>query len=116
MFVYSELLLNLEELEELDLSSNRLVKIDSDAFTGNKKLKIASFSNNFLNLYDSTDPDSVIVSDEFGHRSPFHHCLEMKELYLANNSINEIFHDWLSMMKLTILDLRYNKISYLEVS
>lgn len=86
--------------------------IADQSFTSLKGLKIAKFSNNRLTLQS-------IFSEyyEFGSNSPFHHCVVLKELYLANNSISKIFDDWkLSDLQLRKLDLRYNNISFITVS
>lgn len=96
------------------MEENQLMSISDQSFTSLRQLKVAKFSKNRLTLQSSTFFD---YQDEYGIKSPFHDCIELKELYLANNSISEIFSDWkLSNLQLRKLDLRYNNISYITVS
>lgn len=89
------------------------MSISGQSFTSLQKLKIAKFSKNQLTLQSTF----LEYQDEYGTKSPFHQCSELKELYLANNSISEIFSDWkLSSLQLRKLDLRYNNISSITVS
>lgn len=103
----------LNTLEELNMEENQLMIISDHSFTSLKQLRIAKFSNNRLTLRSTF----LGYHDEYGTNSPFHYCEYLKELYLANNNISEIFSDWkLSNLKLRILDLRYNNISSIDVS
>lgn len=111
-YLSRDLFIHLEELEKLDFSYNELIEIDSEAFLGNINLQVADFSHNYLTLYNSTDP--FVVTNIFGPPSPFRTCIRIKELRLANNLINQVFHDWLAASDLTLLDLKHNKISYIE--
>ncbi|GAB1860996.1 Protein toll [Camponotus japonicus] len=97
-------------LEELNIEENQLMSISGQSFTSLKYLKIAKFSKNHLTLQSTF----LEYKDEYGTKSPFHQCIELKELYLANNSISEIFSDWkFSDLQLRKLDLRYNNISFI---
>ncbi|XP_050465403.1 protein toll [Cataglyphis hispanica] len=98
-------------LEELNMEENQLMIISDHSFTSLNQLKIAKFSNNRLTLRSTF----LGYKDEYGTNSPFHYCTNLKELYLANNNISEIFSDWkLSNLYLRILDLRYNNISSID--
>lgn len=94
------------------MEENQLMTISDQSFTSLGQLKIAKFSKNRLTLQS----DFLQYQDEYGTKSPFYYCIELKELYLANNSISEIFSDWkLSNLQLRKLDLRYNNISFITV-
>lgn len=93
------------------MEENQLITIDNNGFISLKELKIAKLSNNYLTLEYSFHgfPDQ--------YQSPFHYCQSLEELYLANNSISEIFTDWIiSDSRLRILDLKYNNITAITVS
>lgn len=102
---------DLLSLNVLDMSKNQLRTIEHTSFKSLQNLRIARFSNNLLTLNDSL-PE---YHSEFGNISPFHYCLSLEELYLAKNNISEIFSDWtLSIIKLKILDLKYNQIPHIS--
>jgi len=95
------------------MEENQLKTISIHSFRSLKELKIAKLSNNYLTLQDTSHE----YHDQYGTKSPFYNCMLLEELYLANNSISEIFSDWiLSDLRLRKLDLRYNNISYITVS
>lgn len=99
-------------MEELNIEENQLMTIANQAFSFLTKLKIAKLSNNCLTLQYTFHG----FPDQYG-KSPFHDCESLEELYLANNSISEIFNDWiLSDLRLRILDLKYNNITAITVS
>ncbi|XP_011863303.1 PREDICTED: protein toll-like [Vollenhovia emeryi] len=106
-FISNHLFIGLHALEELNMEENQLTTISNHAFSSLKQLKIAQLSHNYLTLQQT-----VYESDPLGKKSPFHDCVKLEELYLANNSISEMFSDWvLSDVQLRILDLKYNNIS-----
>ncbi|KAL0115503.1 hypothetical protein PUN28_010786 [Cardiocondyla obscurior] len=99
----------LNSLKKLSIDQNHLTVISSQGFRPLNQLKIANLSDNYLTLKQSD------YQDEFGRWSPFRHNLLLEELYLANNSISEIFSDWiLSDIQLRKLDLKHNNISYIS--
>jgi len=103
-------------LKELNMQENRLMSISEQSFVSLKKsLRIVRLSRNNLTLRPAHG--MFQYRDEYGAKSPFHDCEELEELYLANNSISEIFSDWVvSNFKLRKLDLKYNNISVISVS
>ncbi|XP_076649811.1 toll like receptor [Halictus rubicundus] len=102
---------DLVSLNLLDMSENQLQTIEDASFKSLENLKIAKFSNNLLTFNNSLSA----YHDEFGKKSPFHHCLSLEELYLDKNNISEIFGDWIIIsLKLKILDLKYNQIPYIS--
>lgn len=103
---------SLESLEVLNLDRNRLGVIDGRAFTRNRQLKRVDLSHNVLTFAS----DDVISRNEFGSLSPLHLCEKLEMLNLANNTLGEIFADWLTKPHLSKLDLQYNKIKKLQVS
>jgi len=95
------------------MEENQLKTISIHSFSSLKELKIAKLSNNYLTLQDTSHE----YYDQYGTKSPFYNCMLLEELYLANNSISEIFSDWiLSDLRLRKLDLKHNNISYITVS
>ncbi|KAK6628561.1 hypothetical protein RUM43_002376 [Polyplax serrata] len=106
------------KLEVLDLEYNELSYLDSDALGHLQQLKHARFSHNMLSFLDEDGrpQGGFSYKDTFGNKSPFRHCVHLEYLYLANNSITEIFSDWrIVLVKLRVLDLSLNKIQYLIV-
>nr|XP_033325300.1 protein toll [Megalopta genalis]XP_033325301.1 protein toll [Megalopta genalis] len=102
---------DLVSLIVLNMSQNHLQVIEDTSFKSLESLKIASFSNNLLTFNNSLNA----YHDEYGNKSPFHHCFSLEELYLDNNNISEIFGDWtITSLKLKILDLKYNRIPYIS--
>lgn len=116
---------SLENLKELNLEGNRLTGI-------NKKLLKNTVSLNFLNLRDNkiatihlhslTSLTKLDLSyNQYGENaellSPFTFCEELQELNLSHNAI-DIFPEGIidTKVKLTSLDLSYNKIESLRVS
>nr|CAD7457996.1 unnamed protein product [Timema tahoe] len=95
---------SLVKLETLDLEHNAL-STTARAFERLVNLQEASLSHNKLSF-----------SDSMALFSPFRNCVKMRNLRLANNSIQSIFSDWsLTMSELKLLDLRYNNFSFLMV-
>jgi protein toll len=108
--VPNDILQSLERLEELDLSNNEISIVESGGFQGVPKLRVVRFNNNKLKFGGAPN-------DFFGSYSPLHLCINLEELWLANNSLTEVFADWrLSMLKLRTLDLSYNNFTYVSVS
>lgn len=109
----------LNELESLDLEHNRLNYLDSEAFGPLQQLKHARLSHNFLSFVNEEGylQGGLSYTDMIGNQSPFRHCFNLENLYLANNSIGQIFDDWrLNLLKLKVLDVGYNRIQHLTVS
>lgn len=117
-FVSRDVFHGLNKLELLDLEHNRLSFIDSSAFSHLDQLKHARLSHNRLSFINEEFlQDSLPYMDIFGKKSPFRDCINLEYLYLANNSITEIFADWrIVLTKLRTLDLSYNRIEHLLVS
>ncbi|XP_046735889.1 protein toll-like [Diprion similis] len=93
-------------LDNLNLESNGMRIIERKSFGPLTSLKIGRLSNNKLTLIDDTFP---------GQFSPFDSCVNLVELYLANNSIAQIFSDWQYILsKLNKIDLRYNQLSEIK--
>ncbi|XP_078042792.1 toll like receptor [Augochlora pura] len=102
---------DLASLIVLDMSENQLQVIEDTSFKSLESLKIARFSNNLLTFNNSLSA----YHDEYGNKSPFHHCFSLEELYLDRNNISEIFGDWtITSLKLKVLDLKYNQIPYIS--
>lgn len=100
----------LHGLQELNIDKNQLTTISNQGFSSLKQLRVATLSYNYLTLEQQ-------FADQYGSKSPFHDCMLLEELYLANNSISEVFSDWLlSDIRLRKLDLKYNNITYITVS
>lgn len=103
----------LNNLRELNIENNHLTTITHKSLSPMTSLRIASFSNNHLTLQSSWSD----YSDMSTIYSPFRDCTLLEELYLANNNVQMIFNDWLfNILKLRVLDLKYNNISILRVS
>ncbi|XP_043248170.1 protein toll [Colletes gigas] len=101
----------LKSLQVLNMKENQLQVIEDTSFNNLEHLKIAIFSNNQLSFNNSL----ALYHDEYGKKSPFQACTSLKELHLANNNITEIFGDWIiSSLNLRLLDLKYNRISYIS--
>ena len=100
----------LTQLESLNLEHNWLQHIAVQAFRHMPGLKQLRMSHNRLSLRGTeTDVGEV--------QSVLNACLELEELYIANNSITTIFSDWvLTLLNLRTLDLSHNLISSLAVS
>lgn len=112
-FISTYLFNGLNNLKELNMEENQLTTISTRSFGYISNLKIAKFSNNFLTLHDPFQ-DILEPSDR---QSPFHPCTNLEELYLVNNSISQIYNDWIvSNLKLRKLDLKYNYISSITTS
>ncbi|XP_012235817.2 protein toll isoform X1 [Linepithema humile] len=110
--ISGELFYGLYKLQELNMEQNHLRHISDRSFNFLTKLKIIKLSNNYLTLqstfFDYIDP-------LIGTISPFHDCIDLEELHLANNNISKIFGDWITThVQLHKLDLRYNNISSIK--
>ncbi|XP_031848594.1 toll like receptor [Nomia melanderi] len=101
----------LTKLKILNMKKNQLRVIEDTSFKYLESLQIAIFSDNQLTLNNSLS----VYHDEYGKKSPFHHCPSLEELYLDRNNISEIFGDWIiSSLSLQILDLKHNQIPYIS--
>nr|XP_012233845.1 PREDICTED: protein toll-like [Linepithema humile] len=98
----------LQSLKELYMEQNHLRTISDNSFGSLESLEIVYLSNNHLTL------QSNMRVQEIGWLSPFYNCHSLKELYLANNSISQIFDDWCTEFKLEKIDLSYNNITSIE--
>lgn len=119
LFLFRDVFQGLNELKLLDLEYNDLSYLDSNALGHLEQLKHARFSHNKLSFLDDEghQQGGFHYKDTFGNKSPFRHCINLEYLYLANNSITEIFSDWrIVLVKLRVLDLSLNRIQYLLVS
>lgn len=118
-FVSRDVFQGLNELESLDLEHNLLNYLDSEAFGPLEQLKHAQLSHNLLSFINEEGypQGGLSYTDIIGNQSPFRHCTKLEYLYLANNSIGDIFDDWrINLLKIRTLDLSYNKIQRLVVS
>lgn len=109
----------LNELESLDLEHNQLNYLDSEAFGPLEQLKHARLSHNLLSFKNEENypQGGLPYTDIIGNQSPFRHCFKLEYLYLANNSIKDIFDDWrINLLQIRVLDLSHNKIQHLIVS
>lgn len=87
--------LKLPKLEYLDISYNRLEKVN-EGWTGHPTIKVfKSIDNKFKNL------------------APFREMPKLEELYLANNVITQL-SGWENLPSLKKLHLRKNKIEKIE--
>lgn len=112
IFICRHLFNGLNALQELNIKKNQLTTISNQGFSSLQQLRIAILSYNNLTLQEEQP-----FADQFGNKSPFYDCVSLEELYLANNSISEVFSDWLlSDIQLRKLDLKYNNISSITVS
>ncbi|KAL0274505.1 UNVERIFIED_CONTAM: hypothetical protein PYX00_002607 [Menopon gallinae] len=113
-----ELFYGAYNLVSLEMERNELSHIDPESFSHLNHLEKARFSDNLLSfLPDGNDTGPEINYDVlFGNTSPFRNCISLQELYLANNSITEIFSDWRFNLNLRELDLSYNKIENLTTA
>lgn len=106
-------------MESLDLEHNRLNYLDSEAFGPLQQLKHARLSHNLLSFVNEEGypQGGLSYTDTIANQSPFKHCFNLEYLYLANNSIGQIFDDWkLILLKMKVLDISYNRIQHLTVS
>lgn len=102
----------LQHLLELDLSRNDLHKIEPHSFPDNSPLTFLDLSHNKL-----TDLSASEVYNGFGRASVFETLGQMEELNLSNNSISEIYSDWmLHMLDLKKLNLSYNNITQISIN
>lgn len=110
---FREVFKHLRNLKEFNMAENFLTVIADKSFIFLEKLEIANFSHNNLTLHTTPKYDIYEIIDE----SPFASCYLLKDLYLDNNRIFEIFSDWVTNLEsLQILDLKNNYISSLSVS
>lgn len=128
---------NTRNLETLNLSSNRLRKLSAHIFASLEKLKVLFLNNNNLHTIDRssfgglTSLTNLYMQNNFlsfneinillqeqelvTEGSPFQYLQSLSVLNLRNNSISRIFSDWnVNTLKLTELDLSYNRISMLS--
>lgn len=99
--IKKNLLENLKSLIELNMERNRLTVIEPMAFFPARNLTIVKLSHNQLELNSSSTK-----------WSPFYNNCFLRELHLANNSIDIFFSDWsISRYHLQLLDLSYNQIN-----
>ncbi|XP_043656441.1 protein toll [Drosophila teissieri] len=101
---------SLGNLVSLVMSRNRLRTIDSGAFSRTSGMRHLYLDHNDIDLreplLDFTFQGTI--------SSPFVHMLGLVTLNLRNNSIMFVYNDWKNtMLKLSQLDLSYNKISSL---
>nr|CAD7395928.1 unnamed protein product [Timema poppensis] len=119
---------SLYKLRVLRLGKNRLTTLNQYLFASLVKLDTLDLEHNTLsttaraferlvNLQEaSLSHNKLSFSDSMALFSPFRNCVKMRNLRLANNSIQSIFSDWsLTMSELKLLDLRYNNFSFLMV-
>ena len=93
----------LENLERLDLSSNKFECIKEFNFTTNPKLKVLSFTGNF-HIGTMQFPD-------------FTNCKELEELYFSGSCLTDVSKLDLSLCtNLDTLDLSYNDLKDLKCS
>lgn len=105
---HSNLFSGLTSLQTLSASNNRLKQIEDMAFQG-APLRTLDLANNRLSF---SSPPNVSY---YGVLCPFNGLLHLRRLNLSRNLVEEICDLWrLSMIKLEVLDLSYNRISELD--
>lgn len=102
-------------LQELYLDHNALQAIDKSAFTAAVNLHTLHLEHNELDFI-SRDIDSI-RSDDLSKLSPFQNLLNLRRLYLSNNSMSQFLADWnLHNAKLEVLDLSLNRIKSVRLN
>ncbi|KAK7573825.1 hypothetical protein V9T40_011016 [Parthenolecanium corni] len=101
LFLNESVFDNLVELRELHLENNQILWLHQSIFSQLTNLKTIWISNNSV---DMTGPHSNI--------SNLYNCPNIENIYANNNSITQIFDDWIQKDgKLNVIDLRSNPIA-----
>lgn len=99
----------------MDLSNNKLVTIDFNAFSQTRNIEDINLENNHLSLSEHYGQMLEGGLDLSLLGSPFQHASNLKRLNLRNNSIMYIYRDWkFQLLNLQMLDLSYNNITTLS--
>ena len=90
----------MSNLEHLDLSENRLIKIEENSFTHLRIIKYLNLSGNKLDL-----------ESEFNNASYFKSQILLEILDLSDNQINKVdSNGFRGLINLKILDLSMNRL------
>ncbi|KAL0808276.1 hypothetical protein ABMA28_012771 [Loxostege sticticalis] len=118
----------LKELDDLNLSGNRIKEIPGNIFFGLRKLKTVLANNNSLqyiaaNAFDYTSPithlalnDNQLTSEVLSSQDVFRALPNLKTLHLQGNRISYVIPDWKMIEPLEMLDLSRNNFTALEVA
>ena len=97
---------DLVRLQILDLSSNHLFDLPSDICENSPNLMKIYLNNNKLHMKSSNNSGYSMLKN----------CSQLESISLQNNSVSEMFVDWLSMLtKLQKLDLSHNELTSFKV-
>ncbi|XP_063899316.1 protein toll [Helicoverpa armigera] len=105
----------LKKLNHVTIENNYLTHISEFTFQGAINLQTISLKSNQLTLHPFPQSANEDYYTNLNVMSPFENLLELKNLYLNDNSINTMFEDWnLILTKLENLDLSYNNFTMLQ--